>query len=140
MHIGRGPDESIDADLAAFYDRLLGCLDQPAFRDGQWQLLEARPAWDGNASNDDFICFAWSGPADERRLVTVNYSAHHSQCYVGLPWPDLDDWSWRLRDTLGEVSYERSGSELGQRGLFLDLPAWGHHVFEVRRGTVSEQA
>ena len=27
--------------------------------------------------------------------------------------------------------YEREGDELARRGLYLDMPAWGHHVFEV---------
>src|SRR3954447_9132192 len=55
MHIARGPHEVTDSQLAAFYDALLACLDQPAFRDGQWQLLDARPAWEGNGSNDNFV-------------------------------------------------------------------------------------
>ena len=75
-------NESLDADLAVFYDRLLAALRQTAFRDGKWQLLDAWPAWEGNGSNDAFICYAWTGPADERRLVVVNYAAHQSQSYV----------------------------------------------------------
>jgi hypothetical protein len=27
--------------------------------------------------------------------------------------------------------YERDGGDLARRGLYLDLPAWGHHVFSV---------
>ena len=40
IHLGRGPAEPPDAAIAAFYDGLLACLKDPAFRDGQWQLLE----------------------------------------------------------------------------------------------------
>jgi hypothetical protein len=29
--------------------------------------------------------------------------------------------------------YERDGDDLARRGLYLDLPAWGYHVFEVTR-------
>ena len=47
-HLVRGPDEPIDQRLQQFYDRLLAVLRQPAVRDGQWQLLECAPAWDGN--------------------------------------------------------------------------------------------
>lgn len=43
-HLGRGPAEAPDAELAAFYDTLVACLRDPAFRDGQWQFIEARPA------------------------------------------------------------------------------------------------
>jgi hypothetical protein len=27
--------------------------------------------------------------------------------------------------------YDRDGNDLLSRGLFLDMPAWGYHVFEV---------
>ena len=40
-HLGRGPAEAPDASIAAFYDALVACLRDPAFRDGQWQLLDA---------------------------------------------------------------------------------------------------
>ena len=131
MHLGRGPAEAPDASIAAFYDRLLACLRERAFRDGRWQLLDAHPAWQGNGSNDAFIAFAWSGPGDERRLVAVNYAAHQSQCYVAMPWQDLGGRRWRLRDRLGSASYERDGNDLAARGLYLDMPAWGYHAFEV---------
>jgi glycosidase len=137
MHIGRGPDEAPDSELATFYDALIACLDQPAFRDGQWKLLDARSAWDGNASNDNFICYAWTGPTDERRLVAVNYSAQQSQCRVGTPWPDLSGWTWRLKDALGDEEYERDGDELSTAGLYLDVAAWGYNVFEVRRAALA---
>jgi len=57
-HLGRGPAEAPDAAIAAFYDSLLACLNDPAFRDGDWQLLDARPAWEGNGSNDAYVTFS----------------------------------------------------------------------------------
>ncbi|HEU4350995.1 MAG TPA: alpha-amylase family glycosyl hydrolase [Burkholderiales bacterium] len=131
MHLARGPAEAADASIGAFYDALLACLRDPAYRDGRWQLLEARRAWEGNGSNDAFIAFAWTGPGDCKRLVAVNYAAHRSQCYVALPWPDLAGRRWRLRDRLSDASYEREGADLAARGLYLDLPVWGYHAFEV---------
>ena len=61
-HLGRGPNEPIDQQLQQFYDRLLAVLRQPVVRDGQWQLLECVPAWDGNWTWDCFLAFAWQGP------------------------------------------------------------------------------
>ena len=132
MHLGRGPAEAPDASIAAFYDTLLACLKDRAFRDGRWQLLDAGRAWDGNGSNDAFIVFAWTGPGELRRLVAVNYAEHQSQCSTAMPWKDLDGRRWRLRDRLGAAIYERDGDELAVRGLYLDMPAWGHHAFEVQ--------
>jgi hypothetical protein len=131
VHLGRGPVEGGDGAITAFYDRLVGVLKDPAFRDGRWGLLECRPAWDGNESWDAFVAFSWEGPRDERRLVTVNYADHRSQCYVAMPWRDLDWRMWRLRDRTGPAVYDRSGTDLVREGLYLDMPAWGHHVFTV---------
>ncbi len=131
VHLGRGPGETPDAGLAAFYEGLLECLKDPAFRDGQWQLLECRPAWDGNPTFDDFVAFSWTGPGDRRRLVVVNYSGHQSQCYLAVTWGDLAGRHWYLTDRLGPDAYDRSGDDLAGKGLYLDLPAWGTHVFTV---------
>jgi len=35
---------------------------------------------------------------------------------------------------VGGARYVRDGGELAGQGLYLDLPAWGCHVFEVARG------
>jgi glycosidase len=131
VHLGRGPTETKDASIAAFYDSLLANLKNPAFRDGQWQLADVRPAWDGNGSHDALVACTWTGPGDERRLVAVNYSAHSTQGYVTMPWGDVVGRTWRLEDGLGQAVYDRDGTDLASRGLYLDMPAWGYHAFKV---------
>ena len=78
-------------------------LRHPVVRDGQWQLLECVPAWDGNWTSDCFLAFAWQGPDGERLLVTVNYAPNQSQCYVRLPFADLGNSQWRLQDLIGDA-------------------------------------
>jgi glycosidase len=131
VHLSRGPSQAVDQGLRAFYDTLMRVLGDPAFRDGAWQLLNCRPAWDGNRTWDGFLSFSWSGPGDSRRLVTVNYASHQAQCYVDLPWCDLDGSRWRLVDLMGDAAYDREGGDLVRRGLYLDMPPWGAHVFAV---------
>jgi hypothetical protein len=131
VHLGRGPDEPRDHDVAAFYTRLLDCLREPAFRDGKWQQVECRAAWDGNWTSDCFIAYAWTGAAGSRWLVAVNYSDHFSQCYVILPWTDLDGRHYRFADRMSEAVYGRDGRELAAQGLYLDMPGWSYHVFEI---------
>jgi hypothetical protein len=131
MHLRRGPVETPNMSIASFYDHLLAILKNPSFRDGHWQLLDTYPAWEGNASQEDFIAFAWSGPGELRHLVAVNYASHQSQCYVSLPWADLAGRTWRFQDQLGNAVYDRNGNDLSNLGLYLDLPPWGYHVFAV---------
>jgi glycosidase len=130
-HLVRAPGEPVDETLRRFYAALLSALRDPAVRDGQWSLLECAPAWDGNWTSNGVIAFAWQGPAGQRALVTVNYAPHQGQCYVRLPWEDLRGKTVRLRDRTSAAVYDRSGDDLAARGLYLDVPSWGHHVFEV---------
>ncbi len=132
-HLVRGPDESVDQKLKQFYDRLLAVLRHDAVRNGDWQLLECVPAWDGNWTWDCFLVFAWQGARDERLLVTVNYAPNQSQCYVRLPFADLGNGQWRFQDLLGDAHYDRDGNDLQLRGLYLDIAPWVYHVFSLQK-------
>jgi hypothetical protein len=132
-HLVRAPVEPVDERLGRFYDRLLAVLHQPTLREGQWRLLECVPAWDGNGTSDSFIAWCWQGGDGRRILVAVNYAGQQGQCYVRLPFDDLRGHSLRLQDQMSPAVYDRSGDELLTRGLYLDLPGWGHHVFEMSR-------
>jgi hypothetical protein len=64
-------------------------------------------------------------------LSVVNFGGVEGQCYVTLGMSGLAGRSFQLRDLLSDVVYEREGDGLAGHGLYLDLPAWGHHVFDV---------
>jgi glycosidase len=132
-HLIRAPQEPPDASLQAFYEALLMVLRQPVVRDGQWHLLECKPAWEGNWSSDYFVAFAWQGVSEERLLVVVNYAPTQSQCYLRLPFADLVGHEWRLTDLLGEATYDRDGNDLQSRGLYLDVQPWEAHVFSMTK-------
>lgn len=133
-HLVRAPNEPADGGLERFYDRLLGVLRATTVRDGEWRQLECVPAWEGNGSSEAFLAFAWTHAGQARVLVTVNYAPHQSQCYVTLPFADLGGQSVRLVDAMNDARYDRAGSELVSKGLYLDLPPWGYHVFDVQAG------
>ena len=65
--------------------------------------------------------------------LTVNYAANQSQCYIRIPFPDLRDRQWRLKDLLSDAQYDRDGNELESRGLYLDVPPWQAHVFALTK-------
>ncbi len=132
-HLVRAPAEPVDECLKQFYDRLLAVLRDDAVRNGAWRQLECVPAWEGNGSNDNFLACEWEGHDGQRLLVVVNYSSNQSQCYVRWPHDDLRRETWRLEDRMGEACYERDGTELTERGFYLDLPAWHYHVFQLGR-------
>jgi len=133
-HLVRGPAEPLDRGLQQFYERLLTVLKLPAVRDGDWQLLDCRPAWDGNWTSDCFVAYAWQR-SDARVVVVVNYASNQSQCYVALPFGDLAGAEWRLADQIGGAVYDRDGGDLQNRGLFVDARPWQGSVFVLTRNS-----
>jgi hypothetical protein len=131
-HLVRAPLETANEALRRFYDRLLSVLRLTTVRSGCWQLLECVPAWEENGTWDGFIALSWEGADGARLQVTVNYAATQGQCSVCLPFGDLVGQSVRFIDRMGPGVYDRQGSDVVSRGLYLDLPAWGYHVFDVR--------
>ncbi len=131
VHLGRGPAEAVDPELRRFYDRLLQFARSPVAREGEWKLLECTPAWDGNWTWDCFICFGWRGSDGASLVVAVNYAPNQSQCYLQIPSAEIQGHTVYLRDLMSPAEYERQGDDLLSRGLYLDLPAWGYHVFEL---------
>ena len=130
-HLVRAPHEQVDTDLQTFYFDLLDVIHKPIFRNGQWRLLECMPAWDRNGSCDSFLAFAWEGTNGGRALVTVNYAPHASQCYVRLPFSEFAEQPVRFKDLMSPALYDRKGNEVLSTGMYLDLPAWGYHIFEL---------
>jgi hypothetical protein len=131
MHLARRREEPVDAAVQRFYDRLLDCLGRSQVRQGRWTLHTCRPAWQGNPTVDQFMAFSWESSSDPRLLATINYGSSRGQCYVELPFPELNGKQVVLRDLLSTAQYERSGDELASRGLYLDMAAWGYHLFEI---------
>jgi len=131
VHLGRRPSESADLAIHEFYDRLLTCVHQPEVQDGEWQLLECKGAWDGNWTWDCFIASTWHLNGGAPLIVVTNYAPNQSQCYVEIPFDEICGHAVRLEDLMSSTVYERDGDELLDRGLFLDLPPWGYHVFQL---------
>ena len=131
MHLGRRPSEPTDTSLLHFYLRLLRCLEREEIRNGEWELLSCRSAWENNATFQNFFCYLWEGRQAERVLVVVNYAQVRGQGRVVLPYPEWHGCTVILEDLLGTEWYERDGTEMISDGLYLDLPDWGFNVFQL---------
>jgi glycosidase len=131
-HLVRAPQEPIDTAIQKFYTGLLSVIKKNIFREGSWQLLKLVPAWYGNDTWNSFLAFGWEATDNRRMLVAVNYSPQAGQCLVPLPFPELADGQWQMQDLLSEACYDRNGNELLSPGLYLDMPAWHYHVFEIK--------
>jgi hypothetical protein len=96
---------------------------------GGWALLDVR-GWPDNPTHRDVLAWAWHN-RHPHHLVALNLAGHGSQARVALPWEGLRGRQWRLTDLADGRVYDRDGDELAGAGLYVDLPAWGAHVFAV---------
>jgi hypothetical protein len=129
VFLGRRPAEPIDQDLVAFYERLLKGINGDVFRNGEWRLCE-RNGWPDNQSCQKILTWCWA-KNEERYLIVINFSQEAAQARVRFPWDELRGRQWRLRDVVSGESYDRSGSEMRDPGLYVDLEAWKCQVFQV---------
>ncbi len=130
VFLGRRPEEPVDEDLAAFYGRLLEETRRDVYRNGEWRLCE-RGGWPDNRGFQDVLAWCWTA-REQRALVVINYRSAATQARVQVPWDDVRGSTWRLHDVLSGESYDRSGDELRDPGLYVDLAPWACHLFQVR--------
>jgi len=130
VFLGRRPEEPEDHDLASFYGRLLKATARDIFRNGLWRLCE-RSGWSDNHSYRNILAWCWVRD-DERYLVIINFRSDAAQGLVQVPLDDLRGKLWRLNDVMSALSYDRSGDEMRDAGLYVDMKPWQCHLFEVR--------
>jgi len=105
VFLGRRPDEPLKQDLANFYAKLLGAINNPVFLEGEWRLCD-RTGWPDNPTFQDVLAWSWLY-GDERYLVVVNFSDNRSQAMIHKSGLSLGGRTWQLVDVLSGVTYER---------------------------------
>ena len=134
VFLSRRPAEAVDHNLAAFYRRLLKETNQEVFRNGEWCLCE-RSGWPGNFSWQNILAWCWIKEED-RYLIVVNFSGATAQGRAVVPWDELRGRNWHLIDVLQDKSYDRSGDEMRDAGLYVDLGPWKCHLFKIQQEVI----
>jgi len=130
VQLGRRQKEVPIEDLEVFYRRLLTALNHPIFHVGQWKVLKAHPESYGNLSHNGVVAFQWA-IKETFRFVVINYSDESAQFFLPLSISELVGNNWKLIDLLNEIEYERSGEELINPGMYLELESFGYYLFEM---------
>jgi hypothetical protein len=130
VFLGRRPAEPVDQDLVAFYGSLLKETTRDVFRNGEWRLCE-RSGWPDNQTCRNILTWCWV-KEDERYLIVINFGQGAAQALVHVPWDELRGKQWRLDDVLSGETYERSGSDMRDAGLYVDLKPWKCHLFQLQ--------
>ncbi|HEY1906234.1 MAG TPA: alpha-amylase family glycosyl hydrolase [Myxococcaceae bacterium] len=129
VFLGHRPVEPADDDLVAFYGRLLRATRADAFRNGAWRLCE-RSGWPDNQSCQNILSWCWVKDG-ERYLIVVEFGGGGAQARVHVPWDELSGKTWRLDDVLSDEVCDRSGDEMRDTGLYVDLWPWQCNVFRM---------
>ena len=119
VQIGRRPAETADADLERFYRQLFSIAQREARRSGEWDLAESSPP---------LLAWCWRSAA-ERLLVVLNWSEDRCQGRVRFHGAPFAGRIWQWTDLLTGAVFPRDGAEMDAAGLFVDLPAWGIHIW-----------
>ena len=112
IQIARQPDEAQDAELYAFYERLLRERADAIYHQGEWQLLDATAP---------LLCYSWRMGRDWR-LVALNFAPEAVSALVSAPI--LGDAL--VVDSLAER--ERQAQVTGGL-LALELDAYGAEIW-----------
>ena len=129
VFLARRPAEPPDHDLRAFYEHLLQATRGEVFRNGEWSPCEAS-GWPDNQSCRDVLGWCWVKD-DQRCLVVIHFGEGAAQARIHLPWDELRGRTWRLEDGLSGEVYDRSGDEMRDAGLYVDLGPWQCHLFRM---------
>ena len=129
--------QALDAAVAALYAALLPAFKQSAVGRGEYEMPVPSRAWADNPTSQCIILIQWQrlGKQDDFDLVAVNLAPHRAQCWGRLTARGLSGGQWILSDRLGAERWERDGTELATKGLYLDLEARGARLFAAQRAS-----
>ena len=131
VELRRRPIEEPDPSLEEFYRCLLEAIGGTAFRRGTPIHLEPRSTWTGDPSHEAFVAWLWVAAGGSMRLAVANLGAQRGRCFLPIVAPEFAGRTVVFDDLLSDARYERDGGEVLDRGLFLDMPAGGYHLFRV---------
>lgn len=138
IQLSRTADEERDRDTEAMYASLIEALLPSAVGRGVCDVVDVVAGWEGNGSHHAFTVLQWErkdaaagqGAFD---LVVVNHANHRAQAWVKLTARGLRDGPWTLQDRLSPERWDRDGTELAEKGLFIDCGPHAAQLFAFTR-------
>ncbi len=128
VQLGRWPDEPVDEQISALYDRILRFACHPLLHDGSWRLLHVTDA--GDHTFNDIVAYRWRS-THALAVVVVNLGGSASQAHVVLRADLLGGEAFDFIDALTDARYRWTRESLLTSGLYVRLEAGGAHLFRV---------
>jgi len=126
--------EPVNSEIQNSYTQLLSALKTSLVGQGRAKVLSPREAWSGNPTGRNFVIIQWRTDGPRFDLVVVNLAPHRSQCFAPVDLLNHSTAQWSVQDSLSSENYVRSGGDLQSRGFYLDVAAFGTHIFRFQPG------
>jgi len=130
VQLGRRQSEEEDQGILEFYLQLLNSLPEKKMGEGIWSMCEVDPT--GDLSNTNLISFVWQFK-ENYLLIVVNFSPYLAKGNVRIENIDYGSTKWNFTDLLTQNGFVYEGDHLDAHGLFVELPAWNGHIFDLRK-------
>jgi len=131
VQLVREPKDNVDSEIKQFYDCLLGFSNDSTLHEGEWKLMKADRAWDGNESYKSLLAWTWHHDT-HTKVVIVNYSLNPAQGRLKVPVPEANTRSITLVDELTSITYIRDPDEVRSQGLYVALEPYHAHLFNMK--------
>ena len=132
VQLGRRPVEDNNQDLLEFYQKLLNVASAEELTKGKWALCKIEPINTENYTYTNLISYQWMSK-EQYHLIVVNYSPNPAQGHVRIEELNYDTYDWIFTDLLTQKRFIYKGKDLDTYGLYVDLSAWGGHIFYIKR-------
>jgi glycosidase len=120
--------ETVDQQLADFYERLLAAVNDRIAHYGEWTLKTVYQHADNNYSS--LIAYTRKGD-DGIKLVIVNLSSQPAQGRIVFQDDILESRDYLFQDQLGDEEFIRKGVWMAHPGLIFELNAYKAYLFNI---------
>lgn len=131
VFLRRRPAEPPEPRIRTFFNKMLQVISDPVFHDGTWELCSCS-GWPDNGSYANLLAWQWRLNG-QRCLVVINHAPRPAQGMVSIPGEKLEKATYTLYDPVQGHFFERAGTELSERGLFVSLGPWKYHLLLFSR-------
>ena len=128
VQLGRWPEEPVNEQIQAMYQRLLRFARTPLLHDGEWRLLDVTAA--GDHTFNDIVAYRWRSEG-ALAVIALNLGRSVSQANVPISGDLPDGDQFDFVDALTDARYRWTRDALMATGLYVRLDAGAAHVFDV---------
>jgi hypothetical protein len=128
LQIRRSKPEAVDADIKAFYDRLIPLVDRQVFHSGDWRLKKVFPVADKAAV--DLVACNWK-LEQTFMLVIVNLGSRSAGGRVCFQDELSESQDYTFRDQLSPQYFTQNGKILSHPGISFELDAHQAQIFDI---------